>query len=701
MGQPIVAISDDFLGAFAKLPKAVQASAITFINKFRNNPRSSAINYEKVVNAVDDKMHSVRINDAYRAIIAHEDSSEVYLLLWIDHHDEAYQWAMKKKCEINKITGSVQVFDVVEKGTVEVESTSELLFSKFTDNQLIQIGVPENQLELVRNVVDLDDFYAKTASFAKDTYEYLEWLANGFTYEEVLELVKSEQEENVPENLEEALKTSHSKQSFVVVEGEDELLQIMSEPLEKWRIFLHPSQRKLVERSFKGPARVTGGAGTGKTVVAMHRAKELVKRLDAGKRILFTTYTANLAGDIIENLRKICSSQDLKKIEVIHLDSWLTHFLKLNGYNYVVDYDQIPDMWEQALAQSGEHLDLTADYIAEEYSKIAIVQDEFSLASYMSASRIGRGIRLDRGTKAKIWKVFQEYLRIIRDKQIRDVDTAMYECRKILANNPSSVDYQFIIIDEGQDFGVNAYKLLRLIAGPEHDNDMFIVGDAHQRIYKKKAPLSKCGINVKGRSSLLKINYRTTEEIRRYAFALLKGIPFDNLDGEVESQDKCQSLTHGEKPVIKNFKDANAEFEYVKEEINRLIESGADGRNICVVCRTNKYIDEYLSNFTNAGIKTYEIRRSKIDDRNKDGIRIATMHRVKGLEFRYVFVVCCNDRVVPLASAINSEDPISREESIVSEKCLLYVALTRAQKQAYICSYGKPSEFIKSELMDE
>ena len=699
MGQPIVAISDDFLGAFAKLPKSVQSSAITFINKFRNNPRSSAINYEKVINAVDDKMHSVRINDAYRAIIAHEDSGDVYLLLWIDHHDEAYQWAMKKKCEINKITGSVQVFDVVDKGTIEIESES--LFKDFSDDQLIQIGVPENQLSFVKNIVNLEDFYSKADSFAKDTYEALEWLANGFEYSEVLELVQSEKEENVPNNLEEAIKTTNSKHSFVVVDGEDELLQIMSEPLEKWRIFLHPSQRKLVEKTFNGPARVTGGAGTGKTVVAMHRAKELVKKLDPGKRILFTTYTANLAGDIIENLRKICSSQDLKKIEVVHLDSWLAHFLKLNGYNYVVDYEQIPDMWNQALVQSGENLNLTSDYIAEEYSKIAIVQDEFSLASYMSASRIGRGIRLDRGTKVRVWNVFQEYLRIIRDKQIRDVDTAMYECRKILANNPSSIDYQFVIVDEGQDFGVNAYKLLRLIAGKEHENDMFIVGDAHQRIYKKKAPLSKCGINVKGRSSLLKINYRTTEEIRKYAFALLKGIPFDNLDGEVEIQDKCQSLTHGEKPIIKSFKDANAEFDYVKNEIKRLIDSGADNRNICVVCRTNKYIDEYLAKFTDAGIRTYEIRRSKIDDRSKDGVRVATMHRVKGLEFRYVFVVCCNDRVIPLASAINSEDPISKEESIVSERCLLYVALTRAQKQAYICSYGKPSEFIKDEITDE
>ena len=271
----------------------------------------------------------------------------------------------------------------------------------------------------------------------------------------------------------------------------------------------------------------------------------------------------------------------------------------------------------------------------------------------------------------------------------------MFECRTVLKNYQKKLSYQYIIIDEGQDFSTNAYKLLRLIAGEEHRNDMFIVGDSHQRIYNKKAILSKCGINVRGRGSILKINYRTTEEIRKYAIALLKGISFDNLDNEEENQDQCQSLTHGDKPIIKNFRDGNEEFDYLFTEINKLKDDGVDLRNICIVTRTRKYVDSYNSMFTSKGIRVYEIRGNKVDDRNYDGLRIATMHRVKGLEFQYVFVVACNDRVIPLQTAINIADPISKQESTISERCLLYVALTRAQKKAYITSYGNESIFLK------
>ena len=427
----------------------------------------------------------------------------------------------------------------------------------------------------------------------------------------------------------------------------------------------------------------------------MHRAKELVRKLDKDKKILFTTFTANLANDIQYNLKKICNGQDIRNIEVINLDAWVSEFLKLNGYNYRIDYEKIDEIWSQAYINSGENIDYDWNFVKDEYIKIIVCQEELSLQAYMNASRVGRGIKIDRQTKIKIWNIVEEYLKILRDEQVRDIDTAMFECRTVLKNYQKKLSYQYIIIDEGQDFSTNAYKLLRLIAGEEHRNDMFIVGDSHQRIYNKKAILSKCGINVRGRGSILKINYRTTEEIRKYAIALLKGISFDNLDNEEENQDQCQSLTHGDKPIIKNFRDGNEEFDYLFTEINKLKDDGVDLRNICIVTRTRKYVDSYNSMFTSKGIRVYEIRGNKVDDRNYDGLRIATMHRVKGLEFQYVFVVACNDRVIPLQTAINIADPISKQESMISERCLLYVALTRAQKKAYITSYGNESIFLK------
>ena len=690
-----VAIADNFFDSFVSLPRQIQVKVTDFINKFRNNPRSPSINLEKVYNAQDEKLFSARINDTYRAIIAIEEETKVYLILWVDHHDEAYEWAKRKKCIINKDLGSIQVFDVL----VENQEIDNNLFKDFSDKQLVDIGVPNEQLLLVRSIENVSEFNNRKDSFSKETYEYLEWIANGFDYNEVKELYDSQKLvfEPIPTNFAEALQNSNTKHSFVVVEGEEELEKIMAEPLEKWRIFLHPSQRKIVEKNYNGPARVTGGAGTGKTVVAMHRAKELVKHLDPDKKILFTTFTSNLANDIQDNLRKICNSSDMKKIEVINLDAWVSQFLKLNGYNYSICYDddKIDEIWETALIESGEQLSYDYSFIRDEYVKIIVCQEELSLQAYMNASRIGRGIRIDRQTKQKIWHVVEEYLRLLKDMQIKDIDTAMFECRTVLKNYKKKLVYQNIIVDEGQDFSTNAYKLLRLIAGEEHQNDIFIVGDAHQRIYKKKAVLSKCGINVRGRGSLLKLNYRTTEEIRKYAFALLKGISFDNLDSEEENQDICQSLTHGDEPIIKHFKNGSEECNYLYEEINNLIANGVDNKNICIIARTHKYVSQYNSFFTSKGMRVYEIRGSKTDDRNYEGIRLATMHRVKGLEFQYVFIVACNDRVIPLASVVNSLDPITKEENIISERCLLYVALTRAQKKAYITSYGNKSEFLK------
>lgn len=294
----------------------------------------------------------------------------------------------------------------------------------------------------------------------------------------------------------------------------------------------------------------------------------------------------------------------------------------------------------------------------------------------------------------QIWNVFEAYQNMMKEQKLRDINTAMYECRMLLTKSTSETRYKHVIVDEGQDLSVNGFRLLRAIAGEEHDNDIFIVGDAHQRIYKNKAALSKCGINVRGRSSILRINYRTTEEIRKAAFALLNGISFDDLDDDFDTGDRCQSLTHGKAPQVLRFSNANEEFDAVLKEIKALIGGGVSAKNICVVARTHKLLDDYIAQFTANGLRCYEIKGNKADDRGLDGIRVATMHRVKGLEFQYIFVVAANKRIIPLASAIDHTDAVSEQETMTAEKCLLYVALTRAQKGAYISGYGQMSEFL-------
>ena len=688
-----VAISTDFLSAFAVLPKKIQGKVTEFVNKFRNNPKAPGINYEKL-GGIDDKIHSVRIDDAYRGIVVRQEETGVYLLLWVDHHDEAYAWAKRKRCEVNPQTGAVQVFDV-QQVEEKIKKSVKLLFADVSDSDLIKLSLPEIQLPFVRSLETKEQFFEAEKVFPHDAFENLTWIVEGFPVNEVLEMVAENTASTVkPDSLATALETPESQKSFVIVDGEDELRGIMAEPLEKWRVFLHPSQRKVVQKNFSGPARVLGGAGTGKTVVAMHRAKYLASKLGDKDRILFTTFTANLANDIKENLRKICSVEEMRRIEVINFDALVSQYLREQGFSAVVKYgEDIQKLWSDAVAEASENLEFDEDFFEEEWNRVAIANEALTVEKYVKAPRVGRGTRLDRKKRLAIWKVFECYINLMRENHVRDANMAMYECSLLLQKNKKA-KYAHIIVDEAQDFSDNAFRLIRSFAGEERENDIFIVGDSHQRIYKNKPMLSRCGINIRGRSSYLKVNYRTTEEIRKYAFALLNGISFDDLDESFDVGDKCRSLTHGTAPVIQNFKDFDNEFDFIINEIKRLNNEGEALSSICIVARTQKYVDMYSDALNAAGMKVYAIKRNKSDDRSNDGIRVATMHRVKGLEFKYVFVAAINNGVMPLKSAIKNTDEISKQESLTSEKCLLYVAMTRAQKGAYITSYGKKSEFV-------
>lgn len=696
MAKITIAIYSDFLSALNKLPIGIQKKTLNFIKKLENNPKDPGIKLEKIFNPYDEKFYSGRVDKTYRVILVIQESSNTFVLLWVDHHDEAYKWANTKKLEVNKQTGLLQLYDIIQV-KIEANTIVNKLFDKFTNEQLLALGVPEQQMEFVRSLVTEADFFSNKQAFSNDVYEYLEFLVNGVNYSEVLELARDLDQSEITDDFGKALASSKDVRSFKVVDGEDELDKMFDAPLEKWRIFLHPSQKKLVDRDFSGPARVSGEAGTGKTVVAMHRAKYL---LGQGKKVLFTTFTANLVGDIETNIMKILSLQEAKNLDIKGIDSVIISYLKSKDkkIKIIYDEDQLLTYWDKAISNANVDLDLDSFFYMEEWRKVATPLDVLSVDKYVSVPRIGRGIRLDRAQRLKVWHVFEEYKELLDKDSVRDIDYATYEAREILSSN-AETPYDSIIIDEGQDISANAYKFLRQYVGEEHDNDLFIVGDSHQRIYKNKAVLSKCGINVKGRSSLLKINYRTTEETRKYAFGFLNGINFDDIDTQFSGSTRCQSLTHGEAPVVENFVNYPDQLDYVISEIVRLHNANVSYEDICIVARTHKQIELAAIELNKAGIPCYEINSNKEDNTSEPGIRLATMHRVKGLEFRYVFVISVNKNIIPMPS--RNVDKMDNDENSVIERCLLYVAITRAQIKAYVLSYGVPSGLIVNKVDNE
>lgn len=748
MAQAKVAIANEFLESYAALPRKVQKKTSEFINKFKNNPRQPGINYEKLATP-DGNLYSVRMDDTYRAIVLREEGTGVYLLLWVDHHDEAYAWARRRRCAVNSRTGSLQVYSTMET-TVEAQTpasegaalsgaqetlpvpgaqmaltdarepevqagpsaheepaSAPLSFSALTSDQLMDLGVPEELVGFVRGLKTEADFHAACHDLPRDASENLEYIAHDLPYEEVLELYRStlapaqtggDAPTTPAVTIAEALDNDVSKGSFHVVEGEEELMRILDAPLEKWRVFLHPSQRKLVEKTFSGPARVLGGAGTGKTVVAMHRARRLASELsNPRERVLFTTFTKNLAADIQQNLREICTTDEMKRIEVNNLDAWVAKFLKDQGYGYAIQYSgpRLQGYWQDAIARSGVDTDREAGFYADEWQQVICDQDAFAWEEYAHARRTGRGVRLNRKERADVWKVVEEYRAILRENNVRDVESAYCDARVVLQRMADAPLYRHVIVDEGQDLSRAAYRVIRALAGEEKPDDIFIVGDAHQRIYGRKFALSGCGINIRGRGNKLRVNYRTTEETKCSAEKLLAGFEYDDFDGGVDADGASTSLTHGVAPTFTVYGGLDAEVDGIARRLSELVSAGASEKDICLVARSNDRVDTYRERLMEKGFATVKLEAREADDRAVSGLRCASMHRVKGLEFEYVFIAGVDEGLVPpRAAMVQAEREGTADEVIQAERNLLYVAMTRAKRAVFVSSSGNPSSLV-------
>jgi hypothetical protein len=368
-----LAISDEFFDAYSRLPRNAQGKVSEFINRFRQDPTRPGLNYESIQDSRDKRMKSVRVDQAHRAIVLKPDSGNVYILLWIAKHDDAYTWARRKVCRVNEVSGALQIIDVED-----VEATTEQLsqektqqpgrFDPIADRQLMQLGVPEILLPAVRQVTTDEGVDQLLPHLPREASDALLMLASGYELDEVLrQLEKPKEVQSVdPEDLETALQNDDSLSRFMVITDDTELEEMLAAPLEKWRVFLHPTQRKLVERNWNGAVRVLGGAGTGKTVVAMHRARWLVQNCftELTDRILFTTFTRNLAVDIEANLKSICSPELMRRIRVVNLDSWLTEFLKQEGVETRIVYsDETEEFWRQAYTLAPVELGLPISFI--------------------------------------------------------------------------------------------------------------------------------------------------------------------------------------------------------------------------------------------------------------------------------------------------------------------------------------------------
>ncbi len=704
--KPKVALSQDFLFQLAKLPSNVHSKVLKWAVLFQTDPKSPGINYEKIHAARDPNLKSVRIDQDWRGIVFKPESGDVYVLLYVDHHDAAYKWAERRKLAINPVTGAMQVViveELVEKsveavvasaapalspdssqGATQVRPNLETQFAQLTDRELMSLGVPEDWLARVRQLASEDELDAVQASLPVEAYEGLFLVAAGDSVNQVLAARETRVDRTINTNdFALALETPESQSRFVVVDDEA-MVAIMNAPLAQWRIFLHPTQHKLAMGDRSGPVRILGGAGTGKTVLAMHRAKWLAEnRTTESQKVLFTTFTKNLALDIEDNLKTLCSPKTMTKIEVRNLDAWVHGFMRSRKLEHKIVYGRSKDgalqAWQAAMATKDTSIDLPPSFYEQELEQVVLAQGVTSKDEYRTVRRTGRGVILSRAKRDAIWPVFEEYRGQLASRKLKEVDDAYREISELLSKEQAAgavLPYSAVVIDETQDLGPQALRLLRAML-PRESNDLFFVGDGHQRIYSRnRAAMSKCGIDIRGRSRKLYLNYRTTEEIRRAAVAVLEGCDVDDLDDGHDETKRYKSLSHGPTPVMKEVQNMESAIAETVECVRKWRAEDQNGhvRSICVISSSQIVRDALARQVGTAGFITSVIDANQNLDGDTKATHFATMHRAKGLEF---------DCVVVVTPTSYTGSPDETEE----QRKLIYVALTRAKREAVLLKY--------------
>ena len=360
------------------------------------------------------------------------------------------------------------------------------LFKSFSDEELISLGVPSALLSHVRDIKDENDLDRLEKILPREAFEAAFMLAAGYSADEArTELCIVRQASIDTSDFAAAVDRDSTKRHFVVITDAAEMEKLLAAPLEQWRVFLHPSQRRLVEMRASGPVRVLGSAGTGKTVVAMHRAAWLAKNICApGQKVLFTTFTKNLATDIASNLKKLCSREEWERIEVVNLDAWSRRFLEKQGFNLKLTYENSSrdDLWKKAVELAAQPMPFPAEFIRGEWDNVIQAHGIETCDAYLTVSRVGRSYRLSRPERKQLWPVFEEYRALLNERGLSEPADAFRTASRLIASRAISFPYRAALVDESQDFGNEAFRLIRALVPPT-ENDLFLVGDAHQRIY--------------------------------------------------------------------------------------------------------------------------------------------------------------------------------------------------------------------------
>ncbi|HEY3894262.1 MAG TPA: UvrD-helicase domain-containing protein [Pseudonocardiaceae bacterium] len=690
-------IDRDFLWEFGKLERAIQEKVHAAFAKFEQATHTG-MHLEKINNVRDVRLRSIRIDQSWRGIVLAPDSGDSYTLLKVLPHDDAYDWACRRRISVNSVSGVIEVRDVaaieewLPQLTEDAEASASRLLDGVSDADLARLGIDEQVLPFARVLTELEALESARAMLPEPQYDVLLGLAIGMTPEQVWEeIAGSVTVAGGYDTSDVAAAVARSPERVILVSGPDELMEVFSYPFALWRIYLHPTQHRMAHGSFSGSARVTGGPGTGKTVVALHRARHLAESSPKDRSVLVTTFTKTLAGSLEDSLRMLIEDEALlRRVDVRHVDQLAYRTTaSRHGQLPVLSESDERDRWKALIARFG--LDHPEGFLLQEWRQVVLSQAITSREAYLTATRSGRGRALGTRVRAELWPAFAEFATQLRAEGLWTYETICVEATRLLELTAVK-PYRHIIVDEAQDLSSWQWRLLRAAVPPGRD-DLFVVGDTHQRIYAHRVSLKQVGIDITGRSGRLKINYRTTAEILGWSLGLLRGERIDDMNEDLETLAGCRSDVHGAPPVLHGAANRSAEMQYLASAVRRWLDGGVQPGQVGVAARSGALVDEAVAALTGSGMAAVSLAQRPARD---DEVSVATMHRMKGLEFRCVAVVGVNSHHVPAPAAITSaaDDQRSHDLDIQRERCLLFVACTRARENLLVSWHGTPSPLL-------
>lgn len=682
-------IADTFTASLAKLNNEEQKAVKTTAFDLQLDPANPGMQFHKLDKARDPNFWSVRVSRDIRLIVHRTETS--LLLCHVDHHDDAYRWAERRKLETHPKTGAAQLVEIREtikeitvpkyvESTEVTEAAKPPLFAQVTKEDLLSYGVPAEWLDEVRRANE-DSLLEMAEHLPSEAAEALLNLATGVTPQAAPPVAVGTDPFDHPD----------AQRRFRVMSSVEELERALDYPWEKWTVFLHPAQRQLVERDYKGPARVSGSAGTGKTVVALHRAVFLARgKPDA--RVLLLTFSETLAKALSAKLRQLISNEPRlgERLEVHAMNAIGRRLYRLRfGRPQIATQTVIRQLLEEASEEVEEHK-FSSHFLITEWEQVVDAWQLETWEAYRDVRRLGRKTRLPESQRAALWSIFERLRSKLGDRELVTDAGVFNRLASEFAHGKHS-PFEFTVVDEAQDIGVAQLRFLAAL-GADRPNSLFFAGDLGQRIFQQPFSWKAVGVDIRGRSSILRINYRTSHQIRLQADLLLEPALSD-VDGNTEDRSGTISAFNGPRPGISTFDTQEEEIEAVGQWLSDRAEEGLEPHELGVFVRSPAELDRGRAAIEKAGLSV------KLLDQNvettSDHVSLSTMHLAKGLEFRAVAVMACDDEVIPLQERIETvSDDADLEEVYNTERQLLYVACTRARDHLLVTSLEPASEFL-------